>query len=60
MHMIDISQKVDESWCKPPEGFNPDVEDDEYDISRFGMQSIDRLIENVGDKEVLPIIGRFV
>lgn len=60
-HMIQISNEVSEEWKKPAEGFNDDIEqDDDCETTRFGMSSIDRLIESIGEKEMLPILSGLV
>lgn len=46
---------------KPKEGFNEDFEDDEdFQTTRFGMSSIDRLIGSVGSTEMLPVLSNIV
>lgn len=53
--MIEIELEIDDEWKQPPEGFNEDIEDDaDFETVRFGMESFDRLLESVGDKEILP------
>lgn len=60
-HMIQISEEVTEEWKKPAEGFNDDIEqDDDAETTRFGMSSIDRLIDCIGQKEMLPILSATV
>lgn len=60
-HMIQISEDISDSWKQPPEGFNDDIEqDDDCETIRFGMSSIDRLIESLGEKEMLPILSSLV
>lgn len=60
-HMIQISATVSDEWKMPAEGFNDDIEqDDDCETTRFGMSSIDRLIEYIGDKEMLPILSAAV
>jgi hypothetical protein len=45
IHMIDIEEEVENSWKNPVEGFDEDIEDDaDFETTRFGMNSIDRLI----------------
>ena len=59
--MIQISEKVEESWMRPAEGFNDDIEQDEdLETMRFGMSSIDRLIDCLGEKVMLPILSGVV
>ncbi|CAD8079878.1 unnamed protein product [Paramecium primaurelia] len=60
-HMIQISSTITDEWMKPPEGFNDDIEQDEdCETTRFGMSSIDRLIESLGKKEMLPLLNPIV
>ncbi|CAK69294.1 unnamed protein product (macronuclear) [Paramecium tetraurelia] len=60
-HMIQISSTITDEWMKPPEGFNDDIEQDEdCETTRFGMSSIDRLIESLGRKEMLPLLNPIV
>ena len=48
--MIQIEDTIDESWLKPPEGFDEDkAEDNDYETTKFGMNTIDRLISCLGD-----------
>lgn len=57
-HMIEISEEITESWMKPDEGYNDDMEDDEdFETTRFGMGAIDRLIYTIGEEELLPILS---
>jgi hypothetical protein len=60
-HMIQISDSVSDVWMRPPEGFNDDIEqDDDLETMRFGMSSIDRLIDCIGEKIMLPILSSIV
>lgn len=60
-HMIDIDEEIEEEWKKPAEGFNEDFEEDpDFEVVRFGMNSIDRLISSVGDTEILPTLSASV
>jgi len=53
--MRNIEKDIEESWKIPPEGFNENIEEDEdFELTRFGMESFNRLISSVGDKEILP------
>lgn len=57
-HMIEIDEEISDEWKQPPEGFNEDIEEDaDFETTRFGMNAIDRLIDSIGDKEVLPILS---
>lgn len=47
--MIDIDEDVSETWCVPPEGFIEQIEEDEdFETTRFGQESIDKLMSTVG------------
>ncbi|CAD8128052.1 unnamed protein product [Paramecium sonneborni] len=60
-HMIQISSTITDEWKRPPEGFNDDIEQDEdCETTRFGMSSIDRLIESLGKQEMLPVLNPIV
>lgn len=60
-HMIQINENVEEQWMRPAEGFNDDIEQDEdLETMRFGMSSIDRLIDCLGEKIMLPILSGVV
>lgn len=59
--MIEIDKEVKEEWKSPPEGFNEDIEEDEdFETTRYGMHSIDRLISSIGEKELLPVLSQTV
>ena len=59
--MIEIDEEITDEWKKPQEGFNEDIEDDaDFETTRFGMNSIDRIIDTVGDKEILPVLSKTV
>lgn len=59
--MIDIDQDISDEWKQPSEGFSENIEEDgDFETTRFGMNAIDRLIDSVGDKEVLPILSATV
>lgn len=60
-YMIQIEEDITEEWQRPKEGFNDDIDEDaDFETTRFGMSSINRLISTVGDKEVLPVISALV
>jgi hypothetical protein len=51
--MLDIDEDVSEEWKKPSEGFNDDIdEDEEFETTRFGMNTVDRLISSIGEKQL--------
>ena len=57
-HMVQIDSEIEKDWETPKEGFNDDFdEDDDFETTRFGINSIDRLISSIGEKESLPIIS---
>ena len=59
--MIFINEEITEEWTNPPNGFNDSIEnDEEYDSIRFGMHSIDRILTNIDDKQVLLFISEMV
>ena len=56
-----IEEVIDDSWRTPPEGFSENMEDDaDFETTRFGMESFNRLISSVGDKEILPQLSATV
>jgi len=58
--MINIDEDVSEEWKAPPEGYNEDLEDDnDFEATRFGMSSIDRLISAIG-KGSLPVLSTVI
>ena len=60
-HMIEINVDVTDDWKEPYEGFNEDIEENEdFESTRFGMNSIDRLILAVGKKHLVPILSTTV
>lgn len=58
--MIDIDADIDESWCKPREGFKADEEEEEEDSVHFGKQCVDRIVSSVGEDTILPLISTLV
>ena len=57
-YMIQIEEGITEEWCRPKEGFSDDVDEDaDFQTTHFGMNSIDRLIGQIGEKEMLPHIS---
>ncbi|EGR29723.1 importin 5, putative [Ichthyophthirius multifiliis] len=64
-HMVDIEKEIESDWLSPKEGFSEEIEEDsDFESVRFGMNTIDKIIESVGDKETLPalwaIIGKLL
>jgi len=55
--MAEIESEIDADWCKPPEGFNTELDNDEEDNVKFGMQSFDRLTSSLGDTRMLEIFS---
>ena len=61
VEMRNIEEVIDDSWRTPPEGFSENMEDDaDFETTRFGMESFNRLISSVGDKEILPQLSATV
>lgn len=69
MVQVDDAPEPEPSWCVPKEGFNEDAnnngnnnedEDEDLVITRFGMNSIDKIISAVGEKETLPLVSQTV
>lgn len=63
--MVDIEKEIESDWLSPKEGFSEEIEEDsDFESVRFGMNTIDKIIESVGDKETLPalwaIIGKLL
>lgn len=59
--MMDVDETVEDSWCKPKEGFkeNDDGEDGEDNVN-FGKGCIDKIISAVGDAITLPLLSSSV
>ena len=55
--MVSIEASVEESWSRPPEGFE-DVEDDtiEIDYANQGRKQITKLVEGLGEDFLLPTV----
>ncbi len=61
MLMININNEISNEWANPPEGYNDDNQDDEdQEITNYGMNSIDRLISSIGENELFPVISKIV
>ncbi len=60
LHMVSIPDKSDPHWERPPEGFDRDADDENFDVIRFGASSIDRIIASIGDKITLPLLIKVV
>ena len=59
--MTEIDDEITDEWKHPAEGFNEDIEEDaDFETTRFGMNAIDRIIDCIGDKEVLPVLSSTV
>jgi len=54
--MIDIDEDIEESWLRPKEGFQLDVDEDEDNVN-FGKGCVDRLVSSIGDEIMLPLVG---
>ena len=56
--MVHIDNEITNEWETPKEGFSDNFDEDEdYEISRFGMNSIDKLISSIGKIETLPLLS---
>ena len=61
IHMIEIENEITDEWKNPQEGYNDNMDDDDdYETTKFGMNSIDRIIYSGGDKEVLPVLSEAI
>lgn len=60
MNMVDISTEISKEWMSPPEGFNDDEGDDDKGIIDYGLECIDRLIESVGETEMIGVLSETV
>lgn len=59
--MVDIDKEISDEWKSPHEGYNDDVEEDaDLESVRFGMNSFDRLISSIGNKEMLGSLSKIV
>lgn len=61
--MIDIDEDIEESWLRPPEGFQEDGEDEgetATDNLNFGKSCIDNIVAAVGESKCLPILSGIV
>ena len=58
--MLSADTEVEESWLRPPEGFQEKEFEDEdsldIDYAKTGRRVINRLIESVGDRTLLPLV----
>lgn len=61
IQMIDIDEDITNEWNSPPEGFEDNIEDDDdFETTRFGQESIDRLVNTVGLKKIMPIMNEMI
>ena len=45
----------------PPDGFNDDlIEDDDQKIIKVQMDSIDRLINSLGNEKMIPFLEKYI
>ena len=58
MLMVSVDAEVEESWSRPPEGFQDkdDAEEIEIDYAQTGRKCISRLMESVGDEHLFPYL----
>ena len=56
--MVSVDAEVEESWSRPPEGFQDkdDAEEIEIDYAQTGRKCISRLMESVGDEHLFPFL----
>ena len=60
-HMMNIESGVEESWERPPEGFDENFDEDcDFEIVRHGMSCIDRLTRCLGEKVMIPAISTII
>jgi hypothetical protein len=62
--MTSIEYEIDEAWARPKEGFQDrnDEEDEEVDIDyvKRGIKLVARLVENIGDANMMPVVLPFI
>ena len=57
--MIDISSELTKEWESPPEGFDDSIDiDSDLEEVRFGMETLNRLISAMGQKQILPLLSK--
>ncbi len=60
-NMIEIEDEINDEWKSPPDGFNDDlIEDDDQKIIKIGIDFIDRLINVIGHKFMLPFVSEYI
>ncbi len=55
--MIDIDEEIEDSWCKPKEGFKTDEDEEDDDAVAFGKTCVDRLVSSIGEEIMLPLLS---
>lgn len=55
--MIDIESDIDDSWCKPKEGFRHEEDEENDDGVEFGKTCVDRLVSSIGEETLLPLLS---
>ena len=59
--MIDIDEDIEDSWCRPKEGFkDADEGEDGEDNVNFGKGCVDKIVSAVGDELCLPLLSVIV
>jgi hypothetical protein len=62
--MTSVEYEVDESWARPKEGYqdaqDEDSEELDIDYVKRGRRLIARLVENIGDTKMLPIVLPYI
>ena len=58
--MIDIDSDIDESWCRPKEGFRQEEDEEDDDGVTFGKTCVDRLVASIGEEIMLPLLSHLV
>ena len=60
-NMLEIEDEVEEDWMKPPDGFNDDIiEDDDQKIIKIQMDCIDRLLNILQPKVMIPFLKTYL
>ena len=55
LQMIEIESQITDEWRNPKEGFNEDFEENEdFELTRFGMNSVDRYPPKINNSESSP------
>ena len=58
--MIDIDSDIDETWCRPKEGFRQEEDEEDDDGVTFGKTCVDRLVASIGEEIMLPLLSHLV